>query len=155
MGHALRPYFIFKVKRFNQDLFKGCSVARQGGHVRLWVVEQPALSAIPIGTFPPICQALYQPQTANPAYLRWSYLTKSAATNKMGIILFVLPAHMHIFYNHLMLQCSAHSRTTTIQPAQHSWLRTSDRSLLAMIFAKLHARHTRKQCLLQIFSLRF
>ena len=84
MGHALRPYFIFKVKRFNQDLFKGCSVARQGGHVRLWVVEQPALSAIPIGTFPPICPALYQPQTANPAYLRWSYLTKSAATNKMG-----------------------------------------------------------------------
>ena len=132
---------------------------RQVGHVRLWVVEQPNLLTIPIGTFPLICQALYQRQTADPAYLRWSsHLPQIAATNNMGKrdwYYLYSQRTCHIFYNHLMLQCSAHSRTTTFQPAQHSWPRTSARSLPAKVFAKLHARHTSEQCHLQIFSCGF
>ena len=57
---------------------------RQWGHVRLWVVKQPHPSAIPFGPLSPLCQALYQRQTATHAYIRRAYLTQIATAKTIG-----------------------------------------------------------------------
>ena len=84
LGHALPSYFIFKGKRFNPDLLKGCSVGANGiisdsGWSNSQIFQQYLSEH-----FLPYARALYQRQTADAAYLRRSYLTQIAVTNNMG-----------------------------------------------------------------------